>query len=142
MHSASALLFLFRFFLLLFLPSAQMLPPLLRIGAFASVRTSRGPKGVTAPAALRRRTCATFCAKPRVRPVYGALRRALSVFLKIELINFPGRDKITAACKRLGARQGRASRGDSGALYLQPATAGMNPGPRRQTVPPAPYKQR
>lgn len=36
----------------------------------------------------------------------------------------------------------RASRGVSGALYLQSATAGMNPGPRRQTVPSAPYKQR
>ena len=29
-----------------------------------------------------------------------------------------------------GPRQGRTSRGVSGALYLQPATAGMNPGPR------------
>ena len=38
--------------------------------------------------------------------------------------------------------QGRTSRGDSGALYLQPATAGMNPGPRDGAVPSAPGKQR
>ena len=30
----------------------------------------------------------------------------------------------------IGIRQGRTSRGVSGALYLQPAAAGMNPGPR------------
>ena len=33
-----------------------------------------------------------------------------------------------------GLRQGRTSRGVSGALYLQPATAGMNPGPRNSAV--------
>ena len=33
-----------------------------------------------------------------------------------------------------GPRQGRTSRGVSGALYLQPATAGMNPGPRNSAV--------
>ena len=38
--------------------------------------------------------------------------------------------------------QGRTSRGVSGALYLRPATAGMNPGPRDGVVPSAPGKQR
>ena len=33
-----------------------------------------------------------------------------------------------------GAEQGRTSRGDSGALYLQSALAGMNPGPRTYVV--------
>ena len=33
-----------------------------------------------------------------------------------------------------GVGQGRTSRGGSGALYLQPAAAGMNPGPRTYTV--------
>ena len=33
-----------------------------------------------------------------------------------------------------GAEQGRTSRGDSGALYLQTALAGMNPGPRTYVV--------
>ena len=33
-----------------------------------------------------------------------------------------------------GVGHGRTSRGDSGALYLQSATAGMNPGPRRPLV--------
>ena len=41
-----------------------------------------------------------------------------------------------------GPRQGRTSRGDSGALYLQSATAGMNPGPRNSVVPSDPDKQR
>ena len=40
-----------------------------------------------------------------------------------------------------GPRQGRTSRGVSGALYLQPATAGMNPGPRNRAVPSDPGKQ-
>lgn len=31
---------------------------------------------------------------------------------------------------RIGVGHGRTSRGDSGALFLQPASAGMNPGPR------------
>ena len=30
----------------------------------------------------------------------------------------------------VGVGHGRTSRGDSGALFLQPASAGMNPGPR------------
>ena len=41
-----------------------------------------------------------------------------------------------------GLRQGRTSRGVSGALYLQPATAGMNPGPRNSVVSSDPGKQR
>ena len=41
-----------------------------------------------------------------------------------------------------GLGQGRTSRGVSGALYLQPATAGMNPGPRNCVVLSAPGKQR
>ena len=36
----------------------------------------------------------------------------------------------TDGAEASGPRQGRTSRGDSGALYLQPAKAGMNPGPR------------
>ena len=38
--------------------------------------------------------------------------------------------KYMLALFAFGAKQGRTSWGDSGALYLQPATAGMNPGPR------------
>ena len=41
-----------------------------------------------------------------------------------------------------GLRQGRTSRGVSGALYLQPAIAGMNPGPRNSVVSSDPGKQR
>ena len=40
-----------------------------------------------------------------------------------------------------GAERGRASRGVSGALYLQSATAGVNPGPRRRTVLSGPDKR-
>ncbi len=40
------------------------------------------------------------------------------------------------------AEQGRTSRGVSGALYLQPATAGMNPGPRTISVSSDPHKRR
>ena len=40
-----------------------------------------------------------------------------------------------------GAEQGRTSWGDSGALYPQSATAGMNPGPRTYNVPSALDKQ-
>lgn len=40
-------------------------------------------------------------------------------------------------CFRFGVEQGRTSRGDSGALYPQSATAGMNPGPRTCDVPSA-----
>ncbi len=40
----------------------------------------------------------------------------------------------TDGAEASGPRQGRTSRGDSGALYLQPATAGMNPGPRTCVV--------
>ena len=41
-----------------------------------------------------------------------------------------------------GPRQGRTSRGVSGALYLQPAAAGMNPGPRNCDVSSDPGEQR
>ena len=40
-----------------------------------------------------------------------------------------------------GLGQGRANRGDSGALYLQSAKAGANPGPRKRAVSSDPGKQ-
>ena len=49
---------------------------------------------------------------------------------------------ISKVLSRLVAEQGRTSRGDSGALYLQPATAGMNPGPRTRAVSSDLHKQR
>ena len=48
----------------------------------------------------------------------------------------------TDGAEASGPRHGRTSRGVSGALYLQPATAGMNPGPRNCVVLSAPGKQR
>ena len=50
--------------------------------------------------------------------------------------------KYMLALFAFGAKQGRTSWGDSGALYLQPATAGMNPGPRSRDVSSAPGKRR
>ena len=47
----------------------------------------------------------------------------------------------TDGAEASGPRQGRTSRGDSGALYLQSATAGMNSGPRYFVVLSAPGKQ-
>ena len=41
---------------------------------------------------------------------------------------------LSSFCSRFGVEQGRTSRGDSGALYPQSATAGMNPGPRTRDV--------
>ena len=48
----------------------------------------------------------------------------------------------TDGAEASGPRQGRTSRGVSGALYLQPATAVMNPGPRNCVVLSAPGNQR
>jgi len=49
--------------------------------------------------------------------------------------------RLSQSVAYAGLRQGRANRGDSGALYLQSATAGANPGPRGRTVSPDPCKQ-
>ena len=48
-------------------------------------------------------------------------------------------DSVSSAS---AVKVGHTSRGDSGALYLQPATAGMNPGPRTHTVSSDRLKQR
>ena len=57
------------------------------------------------------------------------------VILKNVLINLKTCSKIHLSfVLHLGAEQGRTSRGDSGALYLQSALAGMNPGPRTYVV--------
>ena len=49
--------------------------------------------------------------------------------------------KYSLALSCLGVEQGRTSWGDSGALYPQSATAGMNPGPRTCDVSSALDKQ-